>query len=164
MVDALKVLLLTWNGAFYRYGPFDEEQLERSLRRHWRLIDGFRRRNIKGLGEKDHVAIAQLFDALLPALRIKTGSNRGRRSPVGVAKTLHLLAPRFFPAWDNEIARRYGCTYTSNPAHAYLRFCEEIRSRAMDLRTKGLPSRRLLKRIDEYNYVKYTKNWYRRKA
>ena len=157
MVDALKVLLLTWNGAFYRYGPFDEERLERCLRRHWRLVGAFRGRKIQTFGKNDYPDVIRLFNALLPALRIKTGSNRGSESPVSVAKTLHLLAPGFFPPWDSAIARRYRCTYTSHPARAYLRFCEEMRSRAMSLRTKGMSPRHLLKRIDEYNYVKYTK-------
>jgi hypothetical protein len=29
LVDALSVLLLTWNSAYYRYGPIDEAALER---------------------------------------------------------------------------------------------------------------------------------------
>jgi hypothetical protein len=32
LVDALSVLLLIWNGAFYRYGNFDEAALETNLR------------------------------------------------------------------------------------------------------------------------------------
>jgi hypothetical protein len=159
MVAALKVLLLTWNGAFYRYGSFDEGRLERCLRRHSRLIARFRRRDIRSFGESDHADVARLFNALLAALRIGWGPNRGNRSPVGVAKTLHLLAPRFFPPWDNAIAWRYGCSYTSQPARAYVRFCGEIRSRAIELKDRGMPSSELLKRIDEFNYVRYTKGW-----
>jgi hypothetical protein len=78
---------------------------------------------------------------------------------VGVAKTLHLLAPRFFPPWDNAIARRYGCAYANQPARAYIRFCEAMRLRVVELTGKGLPPRHVLKKLDEYNYVRYTKRW-----
>src|SRR3989442_6718534 len=71
MVDALKVLLLTWNGAFYRYGPFDEWRLEWCLRQHWRVIDSFRGRNIENFKGEDHIPVTRLFNALLQALRIK---------------------------------------------------------------------------------------------
>jgi hypothetical protein len=46
MSDALSVLLLTWNGAFYRYGPFDQRKLESCLERHWPSIEAFRARDI----------------------------------------------------------------------------------------------------------------------
>jgi len=33
MADSLGVLLLTWNQAFYRYGPFDFDALEKCISR-----------------------------------------------------------------------------------------------------------------------------------
>ena len=101
-----------------------------------------------------------LFKAFLQALRIASGKSRGRHSPVGVAKALHLLAPRLFPLWDFEIARQYRCDYVKDPAEAYAEFCVLIRDLGVDLHPKVPPSEKsLVKRIDEYNYAKYTKHW-----
>ena len=160
MADALTVLLLAWNAPFYRYGMFDQNRLEKFLVGHWELICSFRDRDITSLTEGDHAAIKKLFAGLDRALRFKEGKGQGQRSPVAVAKTLHLLAPRFFPLWDYEIANRYGCEYSENPADAYLQLCSTFKQIAVDL-AAAIPSsqKSLLKQIDEYNYAKYTKGW-----
>ena len=160
MVDALTVLLLTWNGAFYRYGPFDQDALERCLKHHWDTIENFHQREIASLRESDRDPLKALFLSLLDALRIAQGKKAGARSPVSVAKTLHLLAPDFLPIWDDRIARAYKCAYSLDPSDSYLRFCNQIRDIAADLRPHVPGSHStLLKRIDEYNYAKFTKNW-----
>ena len=61
MVDALTVLLLTWNSPFYRYGSFDQGNLESCLSRHWPTIDGFRYREIASLQVSDHQPLLSLF-------------------------------------------------------------------------------------------------------
>ena len=38
MADGLGVLLLTWNQAFYRYGPLDFERLEKCLADHQQMM------------------------------------------------------------------------------------------------------------------------------
>lgn len=86
------------------------------------------------------------------------------RSPVAVAKNLHLLAPRFFPLWDNKIAQKYGCSYNKNPAEKYVLFCKKIKKFAEkfkdDEKIKRYEKEKsLLKLIDEYNYSKYTQGW-----
>lgn len=160
MVDALTVLLLTWNGAFYRYGMFDQVGLEAWLQEHWDSVSALRKRQIVTFSHADETLIAELFQGLLVALQIASGTSRGKKSPVSVAKALHLLAPEFLPLWDKEIAASYGCAYTKNPSEAYLRFCHinrEIAARlALFLPTNEKP---LLKRIDEFNYAKFTKGW-----
>jgi hypothetical protein len=40
MADALGVLLLTWNNAFYRYGTFDFSALEDVLRQNMSTLEG----------------------------------------------------------------------------------------------------------------------------
>lgn len=79
-----------------------------------------------------------------------------------MAKALHLLAPAFFPLWDDKIARAYACHYTFKPAEKYIdfmaknkHFAEVLRRQAID----GKGHRSLLKLIDEYNYAKYTQKW-----
>jgi len=44
MADGLGVLLLTWNQAFYRYGPFDFQRLEDCIAKNEPTLDLFRRR------------------------------------------------------------------------------------------------------------------------
>jgi hypothetical protein len=160
MVDALTVLLLTWNAAFYKYGMFDQHRLEDFLVGQWDVISSFRNRDITSLKAGDHESIRKLFVGFNAALQIQEGKGRGRRSPVAVAKTLHLLGPRFFPLWNYEIANQYGCDYSEKPANAYTRFCDIVQTIAADLAGRVSPSSKsLLKRIDEFNYAQYTKEW-----
>jgi len=160
MVDALTVLLLTWNAAFYKYGMFDQRRLEKFLVEQWDVVSDFRNRDITSLTAGDHETIRKLFVGFNAALQIQEGKGRGRRSPVAVAKTLHLLGPRFFPLWDYEIANQYGCDYSEKPGNAYTRFCDIVQTIAADLAGRVSPSpKSLLKRIDEFNYAQYTKGW-----
>jgi hypothetical protein len=94
LVDALSVLLLVWNGAFYRYGGFDEEALEVFLRSNAGELNAFREREISSLSEADEAEAARLFSAVSNALKRKIDSIE---SPVSAGKALHLLAPNFFP-------------------------------------------------------------------
>jgi len=89
--------------------------------------------------------------------------NLTRKSPVAVAKALHLLAPTFFPLWDERIAKKYGCYYNSCPAKEYIRFMKLMKRFAKKVKNYIAPSnyqnKTLLKLIDEFNYSKYTKRW-----
>jgi len=156
MADGLGVLLLTWNQAFYRYGSFDFGRLEEALRANMAIIKAFRTRDIQSLGEADEPAIERLFLAFLDAL----GTDRGK-SPVAVAKALHLLAPEFLPIWDDKIAKAYGCRYSRHPEQKYVAFAYKMQTLARQLQGQVPPNcdRTFLKLIDEYNYARYTKGW-----
>ncbi len=157
MADALGVLLLTWNQAFYRYGVFDFDRLENCITKNLQKLESFRKREIINLSNPDEDEIKDLFDDLLHALQIDSGKMRGRKSPVAVAKALHLLAPNFFPLWDDKIAKAYKCYYNNNPAEKYISFSKIIKERFKDYIRDSKKS--ILKLIDEYNYSKYTKGW-----
>jgi hypothetical protein len=161
MADALGVLLLTWNQAFYRYGSLDFENLERCLVDHQQQLRAFRRRPISSYTAADDPEIRTLFEAFLIALQLSDGPKKGTGSPVSVAKALHLLAPGFFPLWDARIAKAYGCRYAARPADGYLRFLRSAKEMAKALEGRvALPKgKTLLKAIDEYNYAKFTKKW-----
>jgi hypothetical protein len=103
LVDALSVLV--WNGAFYRYGGFDEQALEICLRENAGKLSGFRERGISSFCEADEPETERLF--LLISQALKRASD-GVESPVWAGKALHLLAPDFF---------RYGIS-TSHPPMA----------------------------------------------
>ena len=179
ITDGLGVLLLTWNQAFYRYASFDFNDLEQCLTKNMPIIEQYRNRDISSYSNVDNDAITKLFGEMLHALKTEKG-----KSPVAVAKALHLLAPNFFPLWDIEIARAYRClwSHSSEAASKYLRFMEksqiqikEILKSYIDLKpqerqnaltaickdcSSNLPFvKSILKIIDEYNYSKYTKEW-----
>lgn len=162
MADSLGVLLLTWNQAFYRYGLFDFDRLEKCISNNQNLLNSFRPRDILSYSNNDDHSIIHLFDEFLLALQISDGKKAGTKSPVGVSKALHLLAPGFFPLWDNKIARAYECYYRPDPEQKYLAFTDMMKqiaqkmSSSVDLKTHN---KTLLKLIDEYNYAKYTKQW-----
>jgi len=163
LVDALSVLQLVWNGAFYRYGGFNKQALEDCLRQNYGLLGAFRDREILSCTEADEPDIKRIFQSLLDALR---NTANGKRSAVSAGKALHLLAPNFFPLWDRYIAYAYRCPYNEKPSAAYLAFTQRIRPFAIQIsnelateespRKLWLSEKPLLKRIDEYNYMKYT--------
>jgi hypothetical protein len=162
MADSLGVLLLTWNQAFYRYGPFDFQRLEEAIANNQRELESFRARDIVSYSTRDDPVIGSLFNRFLVALRLCEGTKKGTGSPVAVAKALHLLAPRFFPLWDLEIANAYGCRYAGKSPEKYLLFIRKTKRLAEQL--VGVvqvcdTGKRLLKLIDEYNYARYTKGW-----
>lgn len=161
MADGLGVLLLTWNQAFYRYWRFDFVELQKCLEGNWEKIEAFRKREIYTFTESDADDVKQLFTQFLDALGITQGKGKGRKSPVAVAKALHLLAPGFFPLWDNKIALAYRCNYSKKRADKYLLFCEKMKTVAEAVGSYGdIPKDvTILKLIDEYNYAKYTKKW-----
>ena len=160
ITDGLGVLLLTWNQAFYRYGIFDFDKLEKCITNNFNKIENFRNRDLSRLEDSDEDDIKELFVKFLEALQIASGRRQGTKSPVAVAKALHLLAPNFFPLWDNNIARAYGCYYDENPAEKYVSFCK-ITKALVDKVTSFISrsEKTLIKLIDEYNYSKYTQGW-----
>lgn len=160
MADGLGVLLLTWNQAFYRYGTFDFGELERCIARNISSLKHCRQESILDYAAHDDERIRELFADFLGALAIAEGRKKGERSPVAVAKALHLLAPGFFPLWDRKIAQAYGCDYSQQPAERCLTFLKRAQKMARELQgVNAPPGKTLLKLIDEYNYATITKRW-----
>jgi hypothetical protein len=171
VAEGLGVLLLVWNSAHYRYGSFDFDSLEKCIADNQEVLNEYRSRNILSYTPNDDAKIGQLFEQSLAALEICEKSCKGRRSPVAVAKALHLLAPGFLPLWDEIIATQHGCYYGDDPAGTYLSFLRKSKDAAETLnkdddvqsliRSTG---RTLLKLIDEYNYITYTLPELKRRA
>jgi len=163
MADGLGVLLLTWNAAFYRYGTFNFDNLQKTIENNFSKIKYFRERDISTLKESDYEDVRDLFEKFREAL--KSVSNN-TKSPVAVAKALHLLAPNFFPLWDKRISQAYKCNYQNDPAGRYILFSEITKEIAKEVseykEVKDImkkENKTLLKLIDEYNYSKYTQQW-----
>jgi hypothetical protein len=139
---------------------FDFSALETALRAHMDTLAAFRRRDILSFHNEDRETVESLFSAFLDALKIAEGKSEGTRSPVAVAKALHLLAPAFFPLWDDKIAKEYKCRYAVNPGKKYLDFIAISKDMAEQVQGR-VPTggASVLKVIDEYNYAKFTKQW-----
>jgi hypothetical protein len=160
VAEGLGVLLLVWNAAFYRHGPFDFDALEKCIARNQTLLDEFRHRDIMSYSPADDSRLKALFQEFIEALRICEGKCKGRGSPVSAAKALHLLAPAFFPLWDAKIAKGYGCYYKFDAPGQYVAFMRLAREIAEQVAPSiRVPGKTLLKLIDEYNYARFTKGW-----
>lgn len=156
MADGLGVLLLTWNQAFYRYGSFDFEILEKCIAQNLDSLTSYRKRNILSYSTTDDRGITNLYRQFLDATQIADGKKTGTQSPVSVSKGLHLLAPDFFPLWDDKIATAYKCHYQYIPFMQEMKKLAEILAPTVDEKITG---KTVLKLIDEYNYAKFTKAW-----
>jgi len=89
VAEALAVLLQTWNKMFYQYRRFDRQHftdIERLINDHHSILITFRQRSIESFNQEDDSKVARIFRVFEEVL-----------GPVGAAKCLHLLAPRFFP-------------------------------------------------------------------
>lgn len=170
MANGVALLLLNWNWDFYRFGqspePLDFEKLEKCIGKNCVIINSFRGRDLPTLSEKDEQSIKKLFNDFLEATTLVSDKIKDRKSPVSVAKALHVLAPTFFPLWDSSIAEIYakasGKKYESK-SEEYIYFCKQIKYIYEHVRNyEGLKNdtqlskKNLIKLVDEYNYSKYT--------
>lgn len=153
VAEALAVLLQTWNRAYYQYRKFDAEHfadIERLLSEHRAILESVRHRTIEGYSRADATIVSEVFRHFELVL-----------GPVGAAKCLHLLAPRFFPLWDRDIARAYsvGLQKRGRNGERYCRFMQIVKGQCRELGGEQQIGRNPLKALDEYNYCKYTKDW-----
>jgi hypothetical protein len=151
--EALAVLLQTWNRAYYQYRPFDEQHLadiDRLCDDHRADVDLCRTMTVDDVSSDDEAFVRDIF-----------GDFESVLGPVGAAKALHLLAPAFFPLWDRAIAAATGLPLekVGSNSDLYFRFMRLAQLQCRELRAAGVACEDLLKRIDEYNYCRYTKGW-----
>ncbi len=150
LAEALAVLLQTWNASFYRFrGGFsgrDFRRLTELLVAHRRELAQFRERSIGKLTHRDQEIIERLFARFERVL-----------GPVGASKCLHLLAPNFFPLWDQEIARRYGFPlYRQYRAQMYVDFMRVAKRHIAAFGGRRAIGMNAMKAWDEFNYCTYT--------
>ena len=77
------------------------------------------------------------------------GLFRTECGPVGAGKALHVLAPNFFPPWDNAIAEGYGVATETG----YFQFINIVKQQVLNLTEEVAPEVSALKALDEYNYL-----------
>jgi len=156
MAEGISRLIRSWNRFF---ANFDFDELVKCLDKNMKTLNRFRNRNIASFSNKDEKIIEDLFNQFLVSLR-RTLDNV--ESPVSVAKALNPLCQNFFPIWDSSISIAYGCLYIGGfAASPYISFCKKMKllARKVKLCVPNPDDRSLLKRIDEYNYSKYTMFW-----
>lgn len=156
MTYGLVLFLYSWNSLFYRFGSLSYDTIESCIRNNLEAINKFKTRSILTFCEADEQEVSKLFLAFLKA----TKRSDGAESPVSASKSLHLFAPNFFPAWDLQIANAYGCNYyNNNKDGTYIKFCWLMKEFAEKVNQYNIeiPDRTLLKAIDEYNHVKFTR-------
>jgi len=164
MAIGAKILLDPWHRNYYRFGKFRLSALSDCISKVLPMLETLKNRGICTLSNTNEDIISPLFKDFLEAL--KGGKNNDCRSPVAVAKTMHLLAPNFFPLWDNRIALAYDTLWGSaySGVWQYITFSQKIREVVMvileyECVKSPVPNRSALKILDEYNYSKFTKHW-----
>jgi hypothetical protein len=145
--EGVAVLLLSWNAGFYRPRPWLAQSLvddlDRIVSAHAPAIDRFRVHDIRTFdAEGDSQSIVTLYEAFLDTLW-----------PVGAAKAMHMLAPSFFPLWDDAIARRFHLQL-SPPSKSIASYLELISIGQRFGLASNLPNP--LKAFDEWAYVTFT--------
>jgi hypothetical protein len=156
--ESIAVLLATWNRRFYQRGRRCDrkhvEQIDAALERRRSNFLAYRHRSIETVGDGEEGAIKEHFAYFEPFL--------GR---VGVAKCFHLIAPSFFPLWDNEIAAEYGTPLQELGKNAgqYWAFIRKVQADIQKLGGAGAIEKAVgtpaLKALDEFAYCKFTTGW-----
>ncbi|GAB5494002.1 MAG: hypothetical protein Phog2KO_42170 [Phototrophicaceae bacterium] len=139
-----------WNGNAYGTGRksamLDYHKIAPIFKKHWQTLLEFRSRtNLITLTESDHDSIINAFNDFDSIL-----------SHVGTAKSFHLIAPRFFIAWDNAIKKGYGL---GDSGKHYLNFLQATKKQIVELEQSGYPiENNILKLIDQFNFWHFTRN------
>jgi hypothetical protein len=155
LAESIGVLLQTWNTQFYRfrggYKKEDTDGIRRLLAKHEGTLNSFQEKRLNQLTADNERLVLRVFYDFEIAL-----------GQVGAAKALHLLAPYFFPLWDQKIAQfGYGIRFrkVGQNGQSYLLLMRATLDQIKQLggwdRFDGNP----VKAIDEYNYCLHTRGW-----
>jgi hypothetical protein len=146
------VLLQTWNRAYYQYhpGPDHLNQIDTLLDQYASWRHRIRDRTIDTFSSADGAELEPIFRDFEKVL-----------GPVGAAKALHLLAPKFLPLWDRGIAVAYGLQlgHTGTNAKRYVRMADIAKALSTRVGGEDALGADILKALDEYNYCRFTKGW-----
>lgn len=151
--EAVAILLQTWNRPYYRYHPAGSKHytaVDALVQKNMVWFTTVRNRSISSFAKPDERRLLRVFANFAAVL-----------GPVGAAKALHLLAPHFFPLWDDAIAKSYGVGSPAQRTRAqrYVSFIWLVQAQALWIERRSPLGRNPLKAIDEYNYCHFTKGW-----
>lgn len=148
VVEGLAVLLQSWNLGYYRRArhPFDQahyEAIGELLAANRTELMELRDRGIETMTDADQSTVERLFDSFVAVL-----------GPVGSAKTLHLLAPRWFPIFDNYILQAF--RVWGRDGHAYRRFMTAIKAQVEMVGGEAAAGLNVVKALDELSFCRFT--------
>lgn len=149
LAEAVAVLLGTWNVGYYQFRPARRralvEDLFRLINEHAEDIAQVEGRSLASLVPEDEELVRRLFTAFAADL-----------DSVGAAKALHLLAPRFFPLWDDKISRAYvGLPSPNRNPGRYWQMMLITKMQSDAAGGEEVHGAGLLKLLDEYNYCRF---------
>jgi len=113
LAEGLGVLLLTWNAAFYtKYGSFDFDNLESSIKKNLDDLKDFSKRSILSYTKADEKPVQQLFGELLESLK---PARKHPKTPVGTAKLFICWRLNFSQSGMIPLRRNIGYTGNKEP-------------------------------------------------
>jgi hypothetical protein len=175
ITHAVLTFLFAWNSTFYRGCIFKEDfimKIKDKINKNKKKLDSFKKKCIYELNPSDKNNIKDLYESFSEVLACKKkvkgnkNSTKTIQSPVSTAKFLHIICPNFFPLWDRAIAERYGCRWGKSEFsfESYWEYMVKVKEQINNIEgTKTdrikeiLKEYTILKLIDEYNYMCYTK-------
>ncbi len=159
----IAILLLDWNKEYYfrwhkdllKGSYFSEKHLsdvEEVISQYLQALKDLRQRSILSFSSADEIVVKKVFREFRRVL-----------GPVGAAKSLHLIAPLFFPLWDNYIAKEGYSIDLENAdaerkADLYCQFMNKVKEQCQQLGGEQSIANNPLKAIDQFNFIKYTRN------
>jgi hypothetical protein len=148
LASAVADWLQDLNRQYFRFRPDEVTtlvgRLLTVLQKNMGSLVKFQARSVKSLTLSDKSEILQLFNVL-----------RAQCGPVGAGKALHVLAPTFFPLWDDKIAAGYG---VMRDDEGYFQFMNLVKGQVQHLPDDIVPGVSILKILDEYNYLQISAN------
>ena len=148
VVEGLAVLLQSWNLGYYRRAGhrFDEahyEAIGELLKSNQDDLARLRERPIETLADSDQPMVERLFDRSFAVL-----------GAVGSAKALHLLAPRWFPIFDNYILGAFHVW--ARDGRAYWGFMTAIKAQVQMVGGERAAGVNVVKGLDELSFCRFT--------
>lgn len=146
-IEAVDLLVRVWNPGSSYTQALSLQAIDGLLEATASARNAFTGRDITSLTDNERSTVHAIF-----------ASFRTTFGPVGAAKALGVLHPRFFPIWDTRIATAYvGHAFRKNPDH-YLRFMDYCSEQCRHVREHPFGDG-LLKVLDEWNFCVWTKAW-----
>ncbi len=144
--EAFLFILSTWNFTAFRYAmkDFDLKNFQKIVNDLKPYFSKFKNESIETINfDKYEYEVKHLFKTLSKIKGIQF---------TGASKLMHLTVPEVFIMWDSYIRRALG--FKKGDSDDYFNFLKKMQEEFKDIKKRN--GRTLAKRIDEYNYVKFT--------
>jgi len=145
-IEALLLMLSTWNFASFRYAVrgFNLDNFIETIKKVEGILHSLKNKEFKTIDFNEHSnEIKKAFNLLVKIKGVQK---------TGTPKVLHLLFPKIFVMWDSYIRKHYG--FKKGDADDYLNFLKLIQKEFSNV--KKYKGRSVPKLIDEHNYKTIT--------